>query len=84
MTIGEKFCGWHDDLGQLSYGEFDTKFMAKYPRPEWLIQCCRLALEGLSREIYLGRFTNARDMARTMELLREKHGVDVPRGWYSS
>lgn len=70
------------DIDRLSDGEFDTSFLKRYRYERELLKCCEQAVMEMSYEPYRGRTTNARVMGRVMELLRQMHGVDAPRGWY--
>lgn len=66
----------------LSDGEFDERYLINYDNEAELIECCKLALEELADEPFLGRASNARVMGRAMQLLRDKYRVNAPRGWY--
>ncbi len=79
QTIGMVLAG--TDIPELSDYEFDVRFLAKYRYRLELAECCYQATLELWSEPYLGRVSNARVMGRAMELLREKHGLDAPRGW---
>jgi hypothetical protein len=68
-------------LEKLSDGEFQVKYLAKYQHREELLECCELAVDELGGELYEGRASCARVMGRAMELLRERYGLDAPRGW---
>jgi hypothetical protein len=68
-------------LSTISDGEFDVSYLAKYRYSRELDDCCRMAVKELAEEPYEGRTSCARVMGRAMELLRENHGLDAPRGW---
>jgi hypothetical protein len=68
-------------LSRISDGEFNVSYLAKYPHGRHLNECCHMAVEELAEEPYEGRVSCARVMGRAMELLREIHGVNAPRGW---
>jgi hypothetical protein len=76
-TIGEALAG--GGITEISDGEFNLTYLAKYPQRPQLEECCRWALEELAEEPYRGRVSCARVMGRAMELLREIYGCDAPR-----
>lgn len=81
-TIGDILGNSGDDVGRLSDEEFDVRFLAHYEYKEELTECCRLALQEMSDETYLGRVSSARTMGRAMGLLRDKYDLNAPPGWY--
>jgi hypothetical protein len=65
----------------LSDEEFDPEFLAHYQHRNELMWACNAAIHQLSEEPFEGRKSRARVMGLAMELLREAHKVDAPRGW---
>jgi hypothetical protein len=78
-TIGEALAG--GGITEISDGEFNLTYLARYPQRSQLEECCRWAFEELADEPYHGRESCARVMGRAMELLREIYGCNAPRGW---
>ena len=66
----------------ISDGEFNTKFLAYFGDTVELWDSCLRAITELSDEPFLGRLSSAKVMARAMELMREMHNLNAPRGWY--
>lgn len=85
QTIGLVFafgsCPPAEDICLASDREFDTAFLKDYKHGKELQQCIWAAYDELAEEPYLGRASNARLMGRAMELMRERHSLDVPAGW---
>jgi hypothetical protein len=78
-TIGMILAG--ASISKISDSQFRVSYLAKYPHVRQLDECCHMAVEELAEEPYEGRVSCARVMGRAMELLREIHGLDAPRGW---
>jgi len=78
-TIGEALAG--GGITEISDGEFNLTYLARYPQRPQLEESCRRAYEELAEEPYRGRESCARVMGRAMELLREIYSCNTPRGW---
>lgn len=62
-------------------GEFDISYLDRYKDTDLLADCCVAAADEYEAELYRGRWSLAAVMGLAMELLRERHNVDAPRGW---
>jgi hypothetical protein len=86
MTIGDQFqlsgCTLEEIVQAISDGEFEIGYLEDFAYRDELQECCLDAIEGLSSRQFAGPASNANVMGNAMEILRERYGVDAPRGWY--
>ena len=68
-------------LSGVSGGLFCTWIPTRYSYKHKLALCCAQAIRELG-ELPCTPAARAAVMGRAMELLRERHGVNAPRGWY--
>src|SRR5579875_949034 len=68
-------------VSEISDSLFQPSSVAKYQYIDELVLCCAQAIEDLA-DLPCNSRTRADVMGRAMGLLREKHGIDAPRGWY--
>lgn len=68
-------------LREVSGGAFELCYSGRYSYSHRLAVCCAQAIREFA-EFPCTPAIRADIMGRAMELLREKHGVNAPRGWY--
>jgi hypothetical protein len=65
----------------VSSGRFHSRALQSYEHTDALAECCRDAILELSAQSFRGRASCIRLMGRSMEILRERHNLNVPPGW---
>ena len=68
-------------FSNVSGGLYYTRLNTRYSYNHKLALCCAQAIRELG-ELPCTLAARAAVMGRAMELLRERHGVNDPRGWY--
>lgn len=66
----------HTTIKKISGARFEPKYLKRFHHREELEECCSRALDET-----VGSTDPAAAMGRAMELMRELHGLNVPRGW---